>query len=130
MAKEQLYGIKFPFSDESWRGGYLDMNESRDEAVKSEILHIIFTPKGQRLRMPDFGTNLIKALFDPNDNITWDGIKDDISSQVSKYIPNVSFKDISVYKDEQNDNKMFAIITYSVINGNKEVEYKISVPIV
>ena len=40
---EQFYGIKYPFSEESERLTYLDLNESKEESVRSMILHIIFT---------------------------------------------------------------------------------------
>lgn len=130
MAKQQFFGIKFPFSNESWKGSYLDLNETKEEQVRSEIIHIIFTPKGQRLRMPEFGTDFIKYVFDPNDSDSWADLKRDISEQITRYLPDVIFKDIKTFKDENNDNAMFALITYSVKNGNIETEYKFSVPIV
>ena len=86
---EQFYGIKYPFSEDSEMLTFLDLNESEEESVKSMLLHIIFTPKGQRLRKPEFGTQLMYFLFEPNDNDTWDSIKEDIRRQVSLYLPQV-----------------------------------------
>ena len=31
-----------------------DLNKTRAEMIKSQIMHLIFTPKGQRIRKPDF----------------------------------------------------------------------------
>lgn len=130
MAREQLYGIKYPFTNESWRKSYVDLNDTEEDKIKSEIMHVIFTPKGQRLRMPDFGSDLIKYIYEPNDSDTWTNMKNDIRQQISAYVPNVSFRDISVYQDENNEHALFAIITYSVKHGLQETEYKMTVPIV
>ena len=62
MAK-QFYGITYPFSDDSDLNTLFDMNETRLESIKSMVLHIIFTSKGQRIRQPEFGTDLIKYIF-------------------------------------------------------------------
>ena len=127
MAKQQFFGIKYPFNNESKYSFYLDLNETYEDKMKSELLHIIFTPKGQRYRMPDFGTDVIKYLFEPNDSETWVAIKNEIRGQVSKYLPRISFKDINLYIDEENENRVFAKIVYSVIKGEYEIENNMEV---
>ena len=99
---------------------YLDLNMSYKEKVRSEITHIIFTPKGQRYRMPDFGTDLIKYIFEPNDEETWGKIKSEIKEQVTKYLPRVSFQDINMYRDKENGNHLYAEIKYSIKKGDSE----------
>jgi phage baseplate assembly protein W len=120
MAKKQLFGIKYPFQNESESSYYLDLNMSYKEKVRSEITHIIFTPKGQRYRMPDFGTDLIKYIFEPNDDETWGKIKSEIKEQVTKYLPRVSFQDINMYRDEENGNHLYAEIKYIIKKGDSE----------
>ena len=80
MAKKQFFGIKYPFQNETEGECFMDLNASFKEKVKSEILHVIFTPKGQRYRNPDFGTDLIKYLFEPNDEEVWSKIKSEIKT--------------------------------------------------
>ena len=127
MAQKQFFGIKYPFQNESEDNYYLDLNTSYEEKMKSELLHIIFTPKGQRYRMPNFGTDVIKYLFEPNDSETWAGIKSEIRTQVSKYLPNITFEDITIYIDEKNENRAYADIKYSVSKGSYEIENNIQV---
>ena len=117
MAKKQLFGIKFPFQNESENNYFLDLNESYEDKIKGELIHLIFTPKGQRYRKPDFGTNLIRYIFEPNDNETWKKIEDEITEQVQKYLPNISLKDFSFFRDEENGNHLYVNIDYSVIKG-------------
>lgn len=125
MAKQQFFGIKYPFQNESENNYYLDLNQSYDEKVKSELLHVIFTPKGQRYRNPDFGTDVIRYLFQPNDGETWGDIKAEIRTQVGKYVPSVTFNDMSIYVDETNENKVYADISYSIQKGSYEIENNI-----
>ena len=125
-----MFGIKYPFQNESENNYFLDLNESYEDKMKSELLHIIFTPKGQRYRKPDFGTDIIKFIFEPNDGETWNGLKDEIKTQVSKYLPNVVFKDISILQDKENENGVYAEIEYTVIKGNYEIDNNIQVRLV
>lgn len=112
---KQFYGIKFPFSEESDELTFFDMNESKEDGVKSMLLHIILTPKGQRLRHPNFGTDLIKYVFEPNDDTTWSQIKEDIRKQINFYLPEVIFEDISIVENENNG--MYVEIEYSIENN-------------
>lgn len=122
MALTQKYGIKYPFTLENDDELYMDLNTSLEESLKSRLLHVIFTPKGQRLRNPDFGTDLIKYIFEPGDETTFERLRNDITQQVYRYVPDVSFKDISIYNDENSDNGKIVIIHYSIMSGMKEIE--------
>ena len=122
MAVKQYYGIHYPFSLENDDELYMDLNETREESLKSRLLHVIFTPKGQRLRNPDFGTDLIKYIHEPADDTTFERLRRDITEQVYKYVPDVNFKDISIYNDEKSDNGKIVIIHYTIKKGTKEIE--------
>ena len=82
-------------------------------------MHVIFTPKGQRLREPEFGTDLIRYIFEPNDDITWTGLKNEITDAVQTYVNNVTLNDIQVAKSEDNEGAVYVRIDYSVKQGNK-----------
>lgn len=126
MAVTQKYGIKYPFTSDNDNGTYIDLNESFGDGIKSQILHVLFTPKGQKLRDPDFGTDVIKYIFSPSDAITFNSLKSDISEQISKYVPSVVFRDISIYKDEEDGN-IVVMVEYGVSKGNKTEITKVAV---
>lgn len=126
MAVTQKYGIKYPFMSDNDNGTYIDLNESFGDGIKSQILHVLFTPKGQKLRDPDFGTDVIKYIFSPSDSITFNNLKSDISEQISKYVPSVVFRDISIYKDEEDGN-IVVMVEYGVSKGNKTEITKVAV---
>ena len=121
MGLTQKYGIKYPFTLENDDELYMDLNTTKEESLKSRLLHVIFTPKGQRLRNPDFGTDLIKYVHEPSDETTFERLKNDITQQVYKYVPDVSFKDISIYNDEDNENGKIVIIHYTIRKGMNEI---------
>ena len=122
MALKQHYGIKYPFTLENDDELYMDLNVTKEESLKSRLLHVIFTPKGQRLRNPDFGTDLIKYIHEPADETTFERLRSDITQQVYKYVPDIVFKDITIYDDEKSENGKIVIIHYTIKKGNKEIE--------
>ena len=125
----QFYGIKYPFSEESEDLTFFDMNETVDEGVRSKILHIIFTPKGQRLRQPEFGTDLIKYIFEPNDQNTWEHIKEEIRRQISRYLPNVTFNSINIITSEEDEHEIYVEIDDSVQHNGVSTHNKTLVKI-
>lgn len=115
---QQYFGIKFPFTNNNSDGFFVDLNENISDKATTELLHVILTPKRSRIRKPDFGTNLIKFIFEPNDNITWDAVMGEISDSVSKYVKNVSVDDVKVIYGEEDPNAVYLDIRYSVKSGN------------
>lgn len=116
--KKQYYGIKYPFSNNNLDELLIDLNETVPERVQSDILHVILTPKRSRIRMPDFGTDLIKYIFSPNrDEEDWSRIRGEVVDAVSKYVPNTILDDIEVVAV---DNEIYLDIHYTVKYGNKE----------
>lgn len=128
MAKKQYYGIKYPFTYDNDELLYLDLNESYEDSIQSQILHIIFTPKGQKLRDPEFGSDLIKYLFDPSDGTTFENIKSQIRSDVSARVENVTFDDISIIDTEDGHSKIVSVY-YTVKKGNQEVQNNVAIKI-
>lgn len=118
--RKQYYGIKFPFTANNLDGFFLDLNEEIKDKVASEILHVILTPKRSRIRQPEFGTNLIRLIFEQNDEITWDSVKSEATEAVSRYVANVRLDDIGVISDDNNPQDVFLDLRYTVTKGEKE----------
>lgn len=118
---KQYYDIKFPFTANNLDGFFIDLNNRFKDKVLSEMLHVILTPKNSRLRMPEFGTDLIKYIFEPSDAGTWNSIKQEIKESVTKYVPKATLNDVSVLKNEDEDeHKLILKIDYSVKEGFTE----------
>lgn len=129
MAKRQYFGLKYPFVSDGFQNFYLDANETVKDKVRSQLMHIVFTPKGQKIRDPEFGTNLIKFIFEPNEAITWEAVKNEVSDSVKRWASNININDIQVVKNEENEAEIYVRLDYSVSEGNKMINDSIVVQI-
>lgn len=119
MANKQYFGIKYPFTSEGYQHFYVDTNEDVRGKVRSALMHVVFTPKGQRIRMPQFGTDLIKFIFEANDDVTWSIVKDEVDKAVRRWVPNVNVNNVQVVRNEEDESEIFVRLDYSVSDGNK-----------
>ena len=119
MAKRQYFGISYPFTSDGFQNFYLDANSSVKEKIRSQLMHIVFTPKGQRIRNPEFGTDLIKFIFEPNDSTTWESVKNEVSDSVKRWATNIIINNIQIVKNEENETEIYVRLDYSVSEGNK-----------
>ena len=119
MAKRQYFGIKYPFTSDGFQNFYVDVNSSIKEKVRSQLMHIVFTPKLQRIRNPEFGTDLIKFIFEPNDSTTWEAVKNEVSESVRRWATNIVINNIQIVKNEEDESEVYVRLDYSVSEGNK-----------
>lgn len=113
---KQYYDIKFPFTCNNLEGFFIDLNKTVVDKKESEILHVLLTPKKTRIRKPDFGTDLIKFIFEQNDELSWSEVQSEILSTVNKYVTNVDVKNVEVREIEHD---LFVSISYKIQTGNK-----------
>lgn len=116
MAKTQKYGIKFPITVESELKTLVDLNLNLLDDIKSQLMHLIFTPEGQRLRKPTFGTQLIQFLFNPNDSQTWSDITREIKDKVIKNVPNCNITSVDIFEAEDG-RELIAKIAFEVTHN-------------
>lgn len=108
--------IKFPFQD-SQKGYYLDLSVTSKDAIKADLMHLILTRKGTRYYKPDFGTNLLKFIFEPNDFISQSTINQDIRDTIKKYLPNLQVDNIKINKSKTDNHLANVIIEYTITDN-------------
>jgi len=113
MADGKYININFPFQD-SDKGFFLDLNDEDSAAIKADLMHLILTRKGERLYLPDFGTNLLKFIFQPNDSGTLSEIKSEITDTVKKYLPNLAINEVTVDESVNSEYAATIRIDYTV----------------
>ena len=114
---KKYYGIKFPFTIRNNENFFIDLNDNLHEKVASEIAHVILTSKKSRLRMPDFGTDLVQYIFSPNDETSWGDMEVEIKEAVGKYVPQGVIHKVDIYRDEDNDNNIYIDVKFGVKKG-------------
>ena len=112
----KFINIAFPFK-ESDRGDFLQLNNSDKHAIKADLMHLILTRKGERLYMPDFGTDLLKYIFELNDVQTRSNLKSEINETVKKYLPNLQINEIIVEENPNNEYAVSVRIDYTITDG-------------
>jgi phage baseplate assembly protein W len=126
MAK-QFINIRYPFKPSN-EGFFLDLTTTTLDAVKSDLQHLLLTEKGERFYLPDFGTNLRKYLFDPNDEKNLSDIENEIKVTVSKYLPGLTITGLNFYsEDDQKGVTVRVNFTMSdgILNSSDFIEINI-----
>tara|TARA_R110000782_G_scaffold215659_1_gene303318 strand:- start:1269 stop:1649 length:381 start_codon:yes stop_codon:yes gene_type:complete len=111
MAK--YININYPFRD-SPKGFFVDLTSDDASAIKADLMHLILTRKGQRLYNPEFGTDLLKFIFEPNDSLTLVGLKTEITTTVKKYLPKLQIDEISVVQSDEVEYAAVVTIKYTI----------------
>lgn len=113
---EKFINIRFPF-EESTRGFFVELNQTVKDALKSDLLHLLFTDKGTRYYLPNFGTNLRRYIFQPNDTPTHEDIMTEIQDAVNTYLPGLKINNIEVTIDPNDENIAVVNIKFTAGEG-------------
>jgi phage baseplate assembly protein W len=112
MASKYI-NIRYPFQN-SVNGFFIELNSVDADAVKSDLLHLILTRKGQRLYKPDFGTDLLRFIFQPEDGLTLSQIKQEIQTVVKDYLPKLQINNIIVEQSEESEHAAVVRLDYTI----------------
>lgn len=96
--------IAFPLKDDKEKNSLFATNVVTKDALSSNLMLLLLTDKGERYYHPDYGTDLKKFIFEPNDQVTISSIQKDIKDTVKKYIPQLTINNIEFYTNEVDDN--------------------------
>ena len=92
---DKTYGFKFPFADTN--SGLFLKKASDIELIKSNLMQLLLTSRGERVMLPKYGTNLKKYLMEPMDQALLNQIKREISESIYKYASNVNLLKLQVF---------------------------------
>lgn len=116
----KFINIDFPFKN-SPKGFFLNLNDNEQRAIKADLMHLLLTRKGQRLYNPNFGTDLLRFIFEPNDDLTLESIKEEVSASVKKYIPNLIIKNLKVTPSEDSEYAATIRMDYAITDDVFEI---------
>ena len=108
---QKAIGLDLPFSAPAvFKSNYL----TRD-AIKYNLINFYSTKRGERVMNPLFGSRLQNLVFNNITEITDDSIRAIITDETNNFFPFVTLTDISIQKQEDN-NQYTITITYQVAN--------------
>lgn len=116
----RFINIDFPFKN-SPKGFFLNLNDNDQRAIKADLMHLLLTRKGQRLYNPNFGTDLLRYIFEPNHDLTLEAIKDEVTTSVKKYLPNLIVKNLTVTQSEDSEYAATIRMDYAITDDVFEI---------
>jgi len=112
-------GVSLPFVRDS-RSGWFDQSFTTLEAAKSNLRNLLLTMKGERLMQPNFGTDLMKLVFEQDDGTMVDRIRETIIDAVEYWLPYLNLNTIEVNNDidtdDMNHNRFNVKLVFSIKN--------------
>jgi len=128
MPVKKYINIDFPFKD-SPDGFLLNLNSDTQRAIKADLMHLLLTRKGQRLYNPNFGTDLLKFIFEPNDGISLNEIREEIAASIKKYLPNLQINSLTVNPDPNTEYLAVVNLSYTITEGVFAIDDSITINI-
>ena len=105
-----LKGIDFKFNEDGvFKGLYLDYKQAR-----ANLINLLLTQIGERVMQPEFGSNLLAVIFQPNTDAIKPLILDAIYDAVEKWVPYI---DVNVEVITADDDPSLTDTVRIIING-------------
>jgi hypothetical protein len=116
LNKNRAIGVALPFNG----GGVFKSTFSTKDQIKSNLINLLLTYKGERILNPEFGADLPRILFEPINENTSQKIQDQIISSTQLYIPEITLTNIEINPDTDK-NTIYVAISYIInISGTQD----------
>jgi phage baseplate assembly protein W len=117
LQKNIAIGVSLPFNGPS---GPFNNTYSTKDQIKSNLINLVLTNKGERVFNPEFGMDLRKLLFEGMTEDIVPVIQDIITSNINMFIPEVIVGNINITQDRDN-NSISITVQYSLaISGTSD----------
>ncbi len=111
-------GITLPITN--GKEGYFNRSYTTLEQAKSNLKNLLLTMKGERPMQPDFGSDLMKMVFEQDDGTLVDRIRNTIINAVTTWLPYLTINTIEVNNqisgDDNNINRYNINLVFSLVN--------------
>ena len=116
LDKNVSIGISLPFN----ASGVFPKTYSTKEQIKSNLINLLLTYKGERIENPEFGADLPRLLFEPINNDTFYKIQNQILTNVGIYIPEITILNIEINPDADKNTILIRIDYKLNISGQQD----------
>jgi phage baseplate assembly protein W len=115
LDKNKAIGVAIPFNAE----GVFKSTYATEDQIKSNLINLLLTYKGERLYNPEFGADLPRLIFEQITPETYTAIQNNIINNVNRFVPEVILTNIEINPDEDN-NLLYINISYQSKLSGKE----------
>jgi phage baseplate assembly protein W len=117
LQKNIAIGVSLPFNGPS---GPFNKTYSTKEQIKSNLINLLLTNKGERVFNPEFGADIKKVLFEGITEDTSALIQNLITTNVNYFIPEINIVDVVVDPNEDNNSYNIVVKYNLVISGTSD----------
>lgn len=93
------------------------------QVLESSVRMILLTAKGERVMMPEFGTNLRNVVFEPDTGVVETMVREEVSSAISTWEPRVSLVSAEVTR---SPNSRQVILDVALVSNLTSQPFQIS----
>jgi phage baseplate assembly protein W len=112
-------GTSLPFN----AGSVFKSTYSRKSQIKSNLINLLLTRKGERINNIEFGCNFTKLLFEQLSDSLLNQIKEEILISINTYIPDIIILGLEIIPNFEG-NSVTAMVSYKLkISGTKDEVY-------
>jgi len=113
LQKNIVIGVSLPFN----APGVFNKTYSTKEQIKSNLINLLLTDKGERIMNPEFGADLRRSLFDNITTTSIDLLRVKIIDAINIFIPEVELENVDV-ESNIDDNTLNVTINYRLRISN------------
>ncbi len=121
--KQEIYGLQYPLGSKV--NGGIFSKSSGINMIKNSVEQLLLTERGERVMLPNYGCNLRKYLFQPLDESTFQGIRNEIETSFRNYIVGARIAKLAVFPlgeaGPAGGNSLQVILTLKLDKSDLEV---------
>tara|TARA_R110002051_G_scaffold258844_1_gene318151 strand:+ start:51 stop:494 length:444 start_codon:yes stop_codon:yes gene_type:complete len=119
LTPNRAIGVKFPFNGP----GVFNKTYTTIDQASTNVKSLLLTRKGERYEQPNFGTDLLNILFEPNVSGIKSFITDTITDAVQYWLPYISITGLDIITLEDDPTLLHDIkisIKFAVTGTDSE----------
>jgi|TARA_R100001509_G_scaffold106324_1_gene63042 hypothetical protein len=119
LTPNRAIGVKFPFN----APGVFQKTFTTFDQASTNVKTLLLTRKGERYLQPNFGTDLLNLVFEPNVTELKEFITDTITDAVSFWLPYIIITNLEIVTQEDDPNMIHDIkisVTFTVSGTESE----------
>jgi len=113
LQKNIVIGVSLPFN----APGVFSKTYSTKDQIKSNLVNLLLTDKGERIMNPEFGADLRRSLFENITTPNLDLLRFKIINAIDIFIPEILLGNIEILPDPDS-NTLSVTINYRLIISN------------
>jgi len=113
LQKNIIIGVSLPFN----APGVFNKTYSTKDQIKSNLINLLLTDKGERIMNPEFGADLRRSLFENITTPNLDLLRFKIIDAINIFIPEIVLGNIEILPDP-DANTLSITINYRLIISN------------